>query len=382
MKKVAVIGLGFGDEGKGLVVDYLCGEYSTVPHRHVKRYCGGHQVGHMVHYNGARHVFSNFGSGTLRGVSTYWGPKCTFDPVGLMQEYHLLRSQGVQNPTMWIDPNCPVVTPYDKEANLKQLQEGTSNGTVGVGFGKTLEREENFYSLKVIDLFYPAVWKTKLEHIWKHYGSPFTYNRLDFDRSVEEFVSNARLEIKPSYGIFDVPFLVGQPVTDKLQYESVEILEGSQGLMLDQHYGFFPNVTRSDIVPKEAVDEYYLVTRGYLTRHGEGPMPGQFTDEDFVEVNPHEVNVGGGPQGDFRRGYLNIDLLKYAVDRLRMEQHGDAIFNLVVTCLDHMEKFIYMKNDKPVAYTDARRYARAIGVELGIGNVLMSFGDMAKDITY
>ncbi|HSY75885.1 MAG TPA: adenylosuccinate synthetase, partial [Bacteroidia bacterium] len=70
MKKVSiVVGLGYGDESKGSTTAFLCQQGSNPL---VIRYCGGHQAGHTVIYSGKRHVFSNFGSGTLQGAPTYW----------------------------------------------------------------------------------------------------------------------------------------------------------------------------------------------------------------------------------------------------------------------------------------------------------------------
>jgi adenylosuccinate synthase len=79
----AVLGAGFGDEGKGLVTDWLCRSCAKPL---VIRFCGGQQAGHTVAANGLRHVFSNFGAGTLRGVPTYFSRFCTIDPVGMINE--------------------------------------------------------------------------------------------------------------------------------------------------------------------------------------------------------------------------------------------------------------------------------------------------------
>ena len=74
----AVIGAQFGDEGKGLVVDYLC---SQVENPLVVRFSGGAQAGHTVWHKDKTHIFSHFGSGSLRGASTYWSSTCLTDPI-------------------------------------------------------------------------------------------------------------------------------------------------------------------------------------------------------------------------------------------------------------------------------------------------------------
>jgi adenylosuccinate synthase len=88
----AVIGLGFGDEGKGMFTDYLC---SQLPDAMVVRFSGGHQAGHTVEYKNKRHVFANFGSGSLRGNPTYWSKHCTVEPLGLFNELDILNRRGV-----------------------------------------------------------------------------------------------------------------------------------------------------------------------------------------------------------------------------------------------------------------------------------------------
>ena len=89
MMKKAVIGLGCGDCGKGITTDYLC---SQAKNPLVVRFSGGQQAGHTVVYNGMRHTFSNFGSGTLRGAPTFWSKYCTMDPIGIKNEHSVLHA--------------------------------------------------------------------------------------------------------------------------------------------------------------------------------------------------------------------------------------------------------------------------------------------------
>jgi adenylosuccinate synthase len=118
---LAVIGLGFGDEGKGKVVSSLCSQ-SPDHDKIVVRYCGGHQAGHRVLLNdGSSHVFSHFGSGTLQGVPTYWSQFCTVDPMGLLNELDILLNKipifSTDKIRLYIDAKCPITTPYEKIHN-------------------------------------------------------------------------------------------------------------------------------------------------------------------------------------------------------------------------------------------------------------------------
>ena len=111
--RAAVIGLGFGDEGKGMVTSYLSSYYKNPM---VVRYSGGHQAGHTVHHNGINHTFANFGCGTLHGCPTYWSPYCTVEPVGLIREFSILADklcEDFDSMKIYIHNDCPVTTPFD-----------------------------------------------------------------------------------------------------------------------------------------------------------------------------------------------------------------------------------------------------------------------------
>ena len=120
--KTAVLGLGFGDEGKGRVVDWLC---SHEPDSLVVRFSGGSNASHKVYRsdNSISHAFSNLGSGTFRGCPTYWSEFCTFDPADLVAECRLLRKVGVGDINIFVNEDCPVVTSWDKKYNKIQNDE-------------------------------------------------------------------------------------------------------------------------------------------------------------------------------------------------------------------------------------------------------------------
>src|SRR5262245_8541204 len=103
-KAFIIVGLGFGDEGKGLATDYFCSRHKNAL---VIRFNGGQQAGHTVFFkSGRKHIFSNFGAGSLRGVPTYWSKYCTFSPGFFLDELKLLKI----SPKFFIDKCCPVTT--------------------------------------------------------------------------------------------------------------------------------------------------------------------------------------------------------------------------------------------------------------------------------
>ena len=314
----AVIGLGFGDEGKGMFTDYLCFHTSNPL---VIRYNGGHQAGHTVcpgRYSNS-HVFANFGSGTLRDIPTYWSKFCTVDPIALMREYDILKKD--YDPVIYIDERCPITTPYEVKQNL--YVQNVEHGSCGVGFGATIKREEEFYHLNFIDLFYPEVLYEKLSLLEKYYGRFETDVNMLYDACERIIGIN---NIKPCFGI---------PKNKEYNY----IFEGAQGLLLDQHHGFFPHVTRSNTGTKNIlelhkyINEIYLITRAYQTRHGNGFMT-NFIFSHNIKNNPDETNKRNY-QGDFRISLLDVSLLEYA---MKKDEHiRERNCKLVITCLDHVE---------------------------------------------
>ncbi|MDX1905264.1 MAG: adenylosuccinate synthetase, partial [Thermonemataceae bacterium] len=110
-KASIVIGLGFGDEGKGLTTHFLS---LQSPNSLVIRFNGGQQAGHTVRTKqGKNHIFSNFGAGTFSQIPTYWSQFCTFSPSSLLKEYEMLQQQIQHLPILWVDKLCPVTTHYD-----------------------------------------------------------------------------------------------------------------------------------------------------------------------------------------------------------------------------------------------------------------------------
>lgn len=349
-----VLGSGFGDEGKGLTTSFLA---SLKRKPVVIRFNGGHQAGHTVEINGHKHVFSCFGSGTLQGASTYWSRFCTFCPTTFLNEYCDLVNHSIK-PKITIDPLSPVCTPYDKLANMINAKE-TNHGSVGVGFGTTVQRQEDFFKLHFMDLFYDNILKTKVHNIQQYYLSrglvlPLNINDLlkEFYDSIEAIKVLKNENIVKSMSFVE---LVKQP------WFETYIFEGAQGILLDQDFGFFPNVTRSNTTSKNALTlikeaslpmpEIYYATRCYHTRHGNGWLPHQ--DDNFDVNNADETNVLCEFQGVFRKAPLNIELLNYAIEAdsaLHSNLWSDIKKNLVISCMDQIgDNAEIVKNDERVS---------------------------------
>lgn len=332
--RAAVIGLGFGDEGKGRVTSYLCSYYNNPL---VVRYSGGHQAGHHVVDSelGVEHTFANFGSGSLQGAPTYWSKHCTFDPIGFMNEYDVLKGK-VGDIKIYIHEDCPVTTPLDRKFN-QAYEKDHMHGTCGVGFGATLQREEDRIHFHFEDLFNPTILLIKMELVKKYYNF---MEEVVGSINMDEMLASFTLAINELYELLENGTIEMVDNTGVPSHPNT-IYEGSQGLLLDQDIGFFPHVTRSNVGRKRLdhfifhYDDVWYVTRAYQTRHGEGPISN--LDRTLVLQNATgETNLKNEWQGEFRRTYLDVDLLKYALKHDRKNVRRVQSEYLVITCLDQM----------------------------------------------
>lgn len=368
MNSKAVIGLGFGDEGKGLVTNYLCLQN---PEALVVRYSGGQQAGHTVVKDDKRHVFSNFGSGTLNGNPTYWSQYCSVDPIGIYNELQTLLRINIK-PNLYIYLKCPVTTPYEKHS----LGRSITDGTCGTGVGQTFQREENHYSLLFEDLFIPTILEIKLDLIKEYYKD---ICGLISQEEIDVFLYCVNKVINSKYIHLSFNIPKDQDI----------IFEGSQGLLLDQNIGFFPHVTRSNTGSKNILElntypygtselEYFMVTRAYQTRHGNGPMT-HFEDFCHIIANPLETNVSNKFQGDFRVSLLDLDLLEYGMKKDGMV-YKNKIESLVITCLDQLEDYYFVYKGKVVKCFDEKDFIEKVSQILGFINVYISKSDKSENI--
>lgn len=351
-KAYIAVGLGFGDEGKGLTTDFLVRQHTN---QLVIRFNGGQQAGHTVLTGeGKRHVFSNFGSGTLRNVPTYWSSFCTFSPVAVLKEYQALQAIGIQ-PVLFVDNLCPVSTHYDVLYNraLEMARGNSKHGSCGMGFGATVQRHEAFpLKFYAQDLFFEGITAYKLKTIRGYYRQKlkteigFDFDQFDHDAEDERFLK--QIQQLRYLQIQKVISLVTETDIFSRNFDTF-VFEAAQGILLDMDFGFFPHVTRSNTTTKNAFQlinrnlkneisepEIFYITRCYQTRHGEGPMT-QEKIPMLLKNNENETNQFNEHQGNFRISPLDIDLLNYAL-------HSDNNFsvglpkNLVITCLDQLDE--------------------------------------------
>lgn len=327
MEKKIVLGTLFGDEGKGVCVSFLC-EKALKAGRHplVVRFSGGPQAAHTVDFQGTRHIFSSFGSGTLQNAPTLYRDTALIDPVCIENEYNVLKTKGF-TPVFNVS-KAKIITPYDVEF-CRLDQETLSNGTCGKGVYAALLRSNSGLCFSMKDNPEEILSETVKYYKTTHYK--------EFDEMfIKAFHNVTKLQKSISANDFDTI-----------------IYEGTQGLLLDADLGFVPFVTATNTglqyFEKEELNgaEVYLVMRTYLTRHGNGYIPQQI--ENYNLNDESESNIYNGFQGEFKTGVFDFDLLKEAFRRHGLQNYSEVKFTVFLTHLDTIEKngrFLFLKEGK------------------------------------
>jgi adenylosuccinate synthase len=344
-----VIGANFGDEGKGLAVDALAARNGDAA---VIRFNGGAQAGHtVVAEDGRRHVFSHHGAGAFAGAATFLSRFFVVQPSIFAREAVELAEIGL-DPAVYIDPDAQVTTPYDVFVNQwgEEARGCGRHGSVGVGFGETIERAGQGYSFAVRDLGddrYIIEILTRIRDVWlplrlARLGVPFTAERRDMA---------ARPAVMRRY-MAQIEILrhrtTPAPIDAVLTRRNL-VFEGAQGLLLDMDRGLqFPYVTRSNTGLKNvlvlAADagighlDVIYTTRAYLTRHGAGPLPNGVPQLAFADV-ADPTNQPNPWQGTLRFAPLDLDLLRTAIadDLSDAAAAGIAVdAGIGVTCIDQI----------------------------------------------
>jgi len=346
MKNVsAVIGSNYGDEGKGLLTDFLAFADSAL----VVRFNGGAQAGHtVVTPGGCRHVFHHLGSGTLGGSPTFLSKYFIANPMILASELIELRAKGFDRPLIFIDPECRVSTPFDALLNqAAEVARGTErHGSCGLGVWETVIRSENGFDLRVKDLIDEERLRIALNDI-RHRWVPERREALGIKEAIPLLGDPGLLE----HYIADVQVMLRSTVREEWgpwlakKWDRL-VFEGAQGLRLDQDNSMeLPYVSASktgirnvallmkEAEIKEELNVYYT-TRPYLTRHGAGPLRNQIMFPSFKD----DTNVTNPWQGDLRFAWHDIEDLAYYIVQDRTQELGIAVKpHLAVTCLDQVK---------------------------------------------
>jgi adenylosuccinate synthase len=336
---IIVADLGYGDAGKGTVVDWLC---ASRPVHAVIRFNGGAQAAHtVVLRDGRRHTFAQFGSGTLRpGVRTHLSRFVVVDPLALAIEAEHLAAIGVPDALdrLTVDRDALLATPYHRAVNRarERARGAERHGSCGMGVGETMAYQlaHPEEAPRVGDCRTPSLLRRKLVALRDRLADEVgPLETPPVDDSVSAFAAfAARVSI------------VDTPATAALLKAGDVVLEGAQGVLLDEWHGFHPYTTWStttfanaDKLLAEAGMAEEATRLGVLrvvtTRHGPGPL---VTEDPALRLSdPH--NPTNTWQGRFRFGHFDAVAHRYAlavaggVDGLALT-HLDAIDHRLLMC--------------------------------------------------
>lgn len=356
-KNFILVGLGFGDEGKGSITDFLVDAYFT---KTVIRYNGGSQAAHtVVTPDKKTHIFSQFGSGTFhKNTKTYLSEQMFIDLYSLLEEEFVLKQKGIKDALkrIVISPNATLITPYHKMiGQMEEIARGKNKvGTTGKGVG--IAAIDKMYFPKEAIYIKDLDSKNLLIKLEKQREKFFNRAISILSNTENKEVEKILLYFKNKYPLRQVfqffqEFAKSyQNTIDKgnsfkkrlLAGNESYLLEGAQGTLLDLEYGFFPYITKTKTTLESAKNlflskkiESIGILRCYSHRHGKGPLP---TETKILSKKiKEEHNLENHWQGSFRMGWFDLILTRYAV------KLNPDLSSIALTCLDQVADFPKIK---------------------------------------
>jgi adenylosuccinate synthase len=328
-----VLGLAWGDEGKGRVCDALASDV-----RYVSRYSGGNNAGHTIRIGKEEFVVHLIPSGIVReGVVCTVGNGVVVNPEVLEQEVATLEKRGLRvRDRLKIDGRSHLILPYHiqldshREKALGEAKIGTTNR----GIGPTYEDKVARVGIRVQDIFDEGILRAKLKAALREKNSILenVYGEEPYDADeLADYLLSFRGLVEPMMAD------TGALLREALEEGEAILLEGAQATLLDNDHGTYPFVTSSNPsvggavvgsgIPPRALDRVIGVTKAYTTRVGDGPFPTELLDETR-EVIREAGNEYGRTTGRPRRvGWLDLPAVKYSAAL-------NGITYLAITLLD------------------------------------------------
>lgn len=318
MKKVDVIlGLQWGDEGKGKVVDVLTPSYEVVA-----RFQGGPNAGHTLEFNGEKYVLRSIPSGIFQGGKiNIIGNGVVLDPVLFREEAEALAASGHDlTRQLYISKKAHLILPTHRilDAAYEAAKGSTKIGTTGKGIGPTYTDKISRNGMRVGDLLSPdfknIYMQAKARHGQILRALGFNYDIAELEQKWFEAV-----EYLKQFKIIDSEYFVNDCLTE----DKAILAEGAQGTLLDVDFGSYPFVTSSNTVCAGActglgvapnrIGEVFGIFKAYCTRVGAGPFPTELFDETGARLRSIGHEFGAVTGRERRCGWLDLVALKYSI---------------------------------------------------------------------
>lgn len=312
-----LLGLQWGDEGKGKIVDVLTPEYNVVA-----RFQGGPNAGHTLEFEGIKHVLHTIPSGIFRkGIQNIVGNGVVIDPVTLKKEIEALKKMNVDiQSSLYISRKAHLIIPTHRllDAASESSKGNEKIGSTLRGIGPTYMDKTGRNGLRVGDIesaeFSKRYEKLKSKHIQLLNQMDFQFDLME---SEKEFFEG--IELMSTLNFVDSEHLLNDAITAK----KTILAEGAQGSLLDIDFGSYPFVTSSNtitagactglgIAPKH-IGKVFGIFKAYCTRVGSGPFPTELLDQTGEELRRAGSEFGATTGRPRRCGWLDLPALKYAI---------------------------------------------------------------------
>ncbi|HIT97515.1 MAG TPA: adenylosuccinate synthase [Candidatus Merdimorpha stercoravium] len=313
-----LLGLQWGDEGKGKIVDVLTADYDIIA-----RFQGGPNAGHTLEFGGIKHVLHTIPSGIFHEKSVnVVGNGVVIDPVILAKEIDDLSKYNLDIPSrLLISRKAHLILPTHRllDAASEASKGKAKIGSTLKGIGPTYMDKTGRNGLRVGDTELPDFMERYQALVKKHLAMLDNYNaRIEFDLNELEREWFAALEVLKTLTFVDSEHYLNQAVAQGKKI----LAEGAQGAMLDVDFGTYPFVTSSNTmaagactglgVPPRAIGEVFGIFKAYTTRVGSGPFPTELNDATGDRLCEIGREYGATTGRRRRCGWLDLPVLKYA----------------------------------------------------------------------
>lgn len=312
-----VLGLQWGDEGKGKIADFLTSRYDVVA-----RFQGGPNAGHSLEINGMKHVLNTLPSGVFhKGCINLIGNGVVIDPILLRAEIEKTIAAGADiHEGLYISRKAHLILPTHRmwDAASESFKGEKKIGSTLRGISPTYQDKYGRYGLRVGDM-QSNNFKERYEMVKQKHLSVIKYYEYDCDLESLEKEFFEAVEYLKQFKQVDSEYFIN----DLIKQGKKILAEGAQGSMLDVDFGTYPYVTSSNtisggacvglgIAPKH-INKVYGIFKAYCTRVGSGPFPSELGD-DLGQALRDKGNEYGATTGRPRRtGWLDLVALNYAI---------------------------------------------------------------------
>ncbi len=350
MKVDVLLGLQWGDEGKGKIVDYLAPRYDIIA-----RFQGGPNAGHTLVFDGNKHVLHTVPSGIFReNQLNLIGNGVVIDPITLENELKELTEAGVDfTDRLLVARKAHLILPTHRYLD-KASENAKGKAKIGStlkGIGPTYMDKTGRNGLRVGEVESPHFLEKYQALKAKHLQLLKIYPEVDFDLAGEEIKWMAAIEKLRVLQLVDGEYYINKA----LKMGKKILAEGAQGSMLDIDYGTYPFVTSSNTVTAgvctglgvspQKIGEVIGITKAYCTRVGSGPFPTELFDDNGEFLRKEGAEFGATTGRPRRCGWIDLPQLKYTIML-------NGVTQLVVTKIDVLNKIdnisvatSYMRND-------------------------------------